>query len=106
PDAPGCVPRADALGGLLQPRRRPAVPQARSEDHRMSRALQAEPGIVADGAPVRRRRFLWRVIRERPSAAVGAVVLVLLIAVAALAPFIAPYGLHQQVGPTFGPPSS
>jgi peptide/nickel transport system permease protein len=73
----------------------------------MSRALQADPGIVgAEVPPSKRRRFLWRVIREQPSAAVGATVLLLILAVAVLAPVLAPYGLHEQVGRTFDPPSS
>ncbi|MGB2951924.1 MAG: ABC transporter permease [Gaiellaceae bacterium] len=49
--------------------------------------------------------MLWQTIKGRPSAAVGAVVLLLLIAAAVLAPWIAPYGLHTQVGPVFGHPS-
>jgi peptide/nickel transport system permease protein len=70
----------------------------------VSVALQQEPG-VADDEPRRRGRFLWRVLRERPSAAVGAAVFLLFVAVAVLAPVLAPYGLHDQVGPTFGRPS-
>ncbi len=67
-------------------------------------ALQQEPGVSVDSVP--RKRFLRRVLRERPSAAVGAAVLFLIIAAAVLAPVIAPYGLHQQVGPSFGRPSA
>lgn len=64
-----------------------------------------EPG-VSEPAPVRGRGgVLWRTIRERKSAALGAVVLVLLVLGAVLAPWIAPYGLHEQVGPPFGRPS-
>jgi peptide/nickel transport system permease protein len=65
-----------------------------------------EPGAVAEPAPVRKRGgVLWATIRRRPSAAVGATVLLLVIAAAVLAPWIAPYGLHDQVGPVFGRPS-
>ena len=71
----------------------------------MSKALELEPGVVAEPPVARRRWFLWRLLRERPSAAIGAAVLVLIVAVAALAPVLAPYGLHQQVGPSFGRPS-
>ena len=71
----------------------------------MSRALQAEPGILAESEPLR-RRSVWTMIREQPAAAVGAVVLLLIILMALLAPVLAPYGLHQQVGPTFGHPSA
>ena len=49
--------------------------------------------------------ILWDTIRSRPSAAIGVTGLSLIIAAAVLAPWIAPYGLHEQVGPPFGPPS-
>jgi len=65
-----------------------------------------EPGAVSDPLPVRSRGgFIWRTIRHRPSAAIGALLLGLIILCALLAPWIAPYGLHEQVGPPFGPPS-
>jgi peptide/nickel transport system permease protein len=65
-----------------------------------------EPGAVAEPAPVRSRGgVVWATIRRRPSAAVGAAVLLLVVLAAVLAPWIAPYGLHEQVGPPFGPPS-
>ena len=49
--------------------------------------------------------MVWETIRRRPSAAVGAVILLLVLLAAVLAPWIAPYDLHEQVGPVFGPPS-
>ncbi len=65
-----------------------------------------EPGAVMDPAPVRSRGgILWSTIRRRPSAAIGAAVLSLIVLAAVLAPWIAPYGLHDQVGPVFGAPS-
>ena len=65
-----------------------------------------EPGAVAEPLPVRSRGgIIWDTIRRRPSAAAGATVLVLIVAGAVLAPWIAPYGLHDQVGPVFGSPS-
>lgn len=69
----------------------------------MSVALQ-EPGLVEAPRPVR-RRAVWQVVRRRPSAAIGLTVLVAIIVVALLAPLIAPYGLHEEVGPVFGHPS-
>jgi peptide/nickel transport system permease protein len=64
-----------------------------------------EPGVV-DAEPVSgRRNIVFRTIRRRPSAAIGAVVLLLVIAGALLAPWIAPYPLHKQVGAVFGHPS-
>jgi peptide/nickel transport system permease protein len=65
-----------------------------------------EPGAVEEPLPVRSRGgILWDTIRHRPSAAIGAFVLVVIIATAVLAPWIAPYGLHEQVGEPFEPPS-
>ena len=46
-----------------------------------------------------------RTLRRRPSAALGAGILLLVIAAAVLAPVLAPFGLHTQVGPVFGRPS-
>jgi peptide/nickel transport system permease protein len=69
----------------------------------VSVALQ-EPGLVEAPRPVR-RRAVWQVVRRRPSAAIGLTVLVTIILVALLAPLIAPYGLHDEVGPVFGHPS-
>ncbi len=71
----------------------------------MSVALR-EPGAVIETEPVRSRRgIVWETIKRKPSAVLGVVVLALVIAVAALAPWIAPYDLHKQVGPVFGHPS-
>ena len=71
----------------------------------MSVALH-EPGAVLEPAPDQaRRESLWNTIRRRPSALAGAVVLSLVVIAAVLAPWLAPYGLHDQVGPVFGPPS-
>ena len=65
-----------------------------------------EPGAVEEPLPVRSRGgILIDAIRRRPSAIVGVVVLGAIIAAAVLAPWIAPYGLHEQVGPPFEPPS-
>jgi peptide/nickel transport system permease protein len=71
----------------------------------MSVALR-EPGAVIETEPIRSRRgVVWRTIKRRPSAAIGVVTLLVVLAAAVLAPWIAPYGLHEQVGPPFGPPS-
>jgi peptide/nickel transport system permease protein len=69
----------------------------------VSVALQ-EPGLVEAPRPAR-RRSVWQVVRRRPSATIGVVVLATIILVALLAPLIAPYGLHDEVGPVFGHPS-
>jgi peptide/nickel transport system permease protein len=52
-----------------------------------------------------RRGFLLTTLRHRPAAVIGTAILVLVSLVAVLAPWIAPYGLHTQVGPVFGHPS-
>jgi peptide/nickel transport system permease protein len=71
----------------------------------MSVALR-EPGAVIETEPIRSRRgVVWETIRRRPSAAAGAVILLLVLLAAVLAPWIAPYDLHKQVGPVFGHPS-
>jgi peptide/nickel transport system permease protein len=65
-----------------------------------------EPGLLSDAEPVRSRGgLLWDVIRRQPSATLGAVVLGVFVLLALLAPLIAPYGLHEQVGPVYGEPS-
>jgi peptide/nickel transport system permease protein len=72
----------------------------------VSQALSQEPGLDVGEVRPTRGGFLWHVIKERPSAAVGAVMLLLIILVAVLAPWIAPYPLRHRVGPVFGPPST
>ncbi len=52
-----------------------------------------------------RRGFVLRTLRERPAAVIGTTILGVIILMAVLAPWIAPYGLHEQVGPVFGAPS-
>jgi peptide/nickel transport system permease protein len=65
-----------------------------------------EPGAVIESEPVRSRRGLvWQAVRRRPSAVVGALLLLLVLLGAVLAPVLAPYGLHEQAGPVFGHPS-
>ena len=71
----------------------------------MSVVLQ-EPAALDESEPVRSRRgIVAQTLRRRPSATVGAVVLLLVLLGAVLAPVLAPYDLHQQVGPVFGRPS-
>ncbi|MGB2875549.1 MAG: ABC transporter permease [Gaiellaceae bacterium] len=71
----------------------------------MSVVLQ-EPAALDESEPVRSRRgIVLETIRRRPSAAVGAAILLLVVFAAVLAPVLAPYDLHKQVGPVFGHPS-
>jgi peptide/nickel transport system permease protein len=60
--------------------------------------------LIAPGPT--RGGLLWQTIRRRSSAAIGATVLLVVAGAAILAPWIAPYGLHDQVGPVFGAPSA
>jgi peptide/nickel transport system permease protein len=48
---------------------------------------------------------LIRVVRRRPAAIVGGVVLLVFVLLALFAPLLMPYAVDQQVGPVFGPPS-
>jgi peptide/nickel transport system permease protein len=71
-------------------------------------AIANEPGVVADAPRPRRSRggVLWDVIKERPSAAVGAFLLGGFILIAIFAPVLEPYGVHEQVGAVYAPPSA
>jgi len=51
------------------------------------------------------RGFVLRTVRRQTAAVIGAGVLVSITITAILAPWIAPYPLHEQVGPVFGPPT-
>ena len=48
---------------------------------------------------------MLRTLRRRPSAVIGIGLLGAVVLAAVLAPVLAPYGLHTQVGPVFGHPS-
>jgi peptide/nickel transport system permease protein len=65
-----------------------------------------EPGAIIEQEPIRSRRgIVWQTIKQRPSAAIGALMLLVIIICAVLAPVIAPYDPNTQVGPVFGHPS-
>jgi peptide/nickel transport system permease protein len=49
--------------------------------------------------------MVLRTLRRRPSAVIGIGLLGAVVLAAVLAPVLAPYGLHTQVGPVFGHPS-
>jgi peptide/nickel transport system permease protein len=65
-----------------------------------------EPGAVEE-TEVRheRRGVVRRTLSRRPSAIIGIVLLTVIVLMGVLAPWIAPYGLHEQVGQPFDPPS-
>jgi peptide/nickel transport system permease protein len=75
--------------------------------------MGVRPDIVEGGAgfeapPPRRRRGGWffQILRESRQAKVGLAVLLFFIVVALLAPWIAPYSVHEQTGAVYCPPSS
>ena len=62
--------------------------------------------IEAPTSPaVTRRGVVLRTLRQNPAAVIGASLLLVITFCAVLAPVIAPYGLHTQVGPVFGRPT-
>ena len=63
-----------------------------------------DPGDVKGGRGL--GAVVWSTLRSRPRAAIGATVLLLAILMAIFAPFLAPYGPREKVGPPFAPPSS
>src|SRR4029078_2974518 len=102
PDGGGGVPRDHRLGRDRQPDRRPALHQARPEDRRMS----AQAGGLGV-APRRRLRDNAVVVALRGShqAIFGGAVLSVVILIALLAPWIAPYGEPQRAGGVGGAPA-
>jgi peptide/nickel transport system permease protein len=66
------------------------------------------PGSPGDLPETRRRRggVVWAILKSRPQASIAVTVLLLTILMAIFAPWIAPYGPREKVGPPFAPPSS
>jgi peptide/nickel transport system permease protein len=63
--------------------------------------------MEAREAPASRTRWrLGQVVRQRPAATVGAVLLLLFVLMAVFAQWLMPYDPYQQVGPVFGKPSA
>jgi peptide/nickel transport system permease protein len=58
-----------------------------------------------EGGATSSRGFVLRTLRRQRVAMAAALFLLAVTAMAILAPWIAPYPLHAQVGPVFGPPS-
>ena len=71
----------------------------------MSAVMEFEPGVEAQTSERHLRTVVWQALKDRPSALGGLVVLFIVVAIAVLAPYIAPYGIHDQVGPPYAPPS-
>jgi peptide/nickel transport system permease protein len=66
------------------------------------------PGDPGDLPQARRRRggVVWAILKSRPQASIAVTVLLLTLLIAIFAPWIAPYGPREKVGPPFAPPSS
>ena len=72
----------------------------------MSTVLQNEPGPQIGSSTRRLRTAIWAILKDRPSAIVGAAVLLGFVLVAVFAPVLAPHGLHDLIGPPFGAPGA
>jgi peptide/nickel transport system permease protein len=72
----------------------------------MSVVLQESNVVEELPRPPRRGGLLWQVIKDRPAATVGAAIVGIFLVLAVLAPWVAPYGLHEQVGPVYAHPSA
>ncbi len=59
-------------------------------------------------APQLRRplKTVWRIVKTQPRAAIGLIIVVFFVVVALTAPWLAPYGVTEKVGPVFEPPSA
>ncbi|HEY1331122.1 MAG TPA: ABC transporter permease [Actinomycetota bacterium] len=73
----------------------------------MSETLQLQGEKLDETAAVKRGRggFLWQVIKDRPSAAIGLVIVLFFVVIAVFSHWLEPYDIHTQVGPVYGPPS-
>jgi peptide/nickel transport system permease protein len=61
--------------------------------------------VESPEAGISSRAQVFRKIRRQRGAVIGGAILVVVIVTAVLAPWIAPYDIHTQVGPPFEPPS-
>ncbi|MGZ4531149.1 MAG: ABC transporter permease [Mycobacteriaceae bacterium] len=62
--------------------------------------------LAADPAVATKPRRLFATIRRRPATLVGGFILLAFVLVAVLGPLMTPYGIHQQVGAVYAPPSA
>ncbi len=72
----------------------------------MSATLENEPGVETGSSAQRLRTAVWGILKDRPSAIAGAVMLAGFVLVAVFAPVLAPHGIHEIVGPPFGTPGA
>jgi peptide/nickel transport system permease protein len=62
--------------------------------------------LAADPAVATKPRRVLTTIRRRPATLIGGLILVAFVLVAILGPLLTPYGIHQQVGAVYAPPSA
>lgn len=71
--------------------------------------MSVGPDVATGDIPAPRLRrplaATWRIVRSQPRATVGALIVVFFVLVALTAPWLAPYGVTEKVGPVFEPPS-
>ena len=68
-----------------------------------------DPALHEEHPPVERMGrsgIVWQLLRDRPSALAGGIILLLFIAIALLSGLIEPYPVTDQVGPVFGHPNA
>ncbi|MGZ4136089.1 MAG: ABC transporter permease [Actinomycetota bacterium] len=68
-------------------------------------SVATRPADALDVGTASRRGTFGSAIRERPSALVGLAVIALFVLIAVVGPMLSPYGVHEQVGRPFQPPS-
>jgi peptide/nickel transport system permease protein len=71
--------------------------------------MSVGPDVATGDIPAPRLRrplaATWRIVKSQPRATVGALIVVFFVLVALTAPWLAPYGVTEKVGPVFEPPS-
>ncbi len=73
----------------------------------MSKIVQLEPGAGQEAEATKvRGGFIWQIVKDRPSAAIGLGVLVIFILVALFSRWLEPHSVTQQTCPVYAPPSS
>lgn len=71
--------------------------------------MSVGPDVATGEIPAPRLRrplaTVWRIVKSQPRATIGVIIVVFFVLVAVTAPWLAPYGVDEKVGPVFEPPS-
>ncbi|HXV33731.1 MAG TPA: ABC transporter permease [Gaiellaceae bacterium] len=71
--------------------------------------MSVGPDVATGDIPAPRLRrpldATWRIVKTQPRATAGFVIVLFFVVVALTAPWLAPYGVTEKVGPVFEPPS-